>query len=583
MKPSTRSLIFEKNPHQKGTVLAVAVMVIVVMLLMAIPFLFKMTSRNRSTERAERALAALNLAEAGVDKVLWYLNPYTSPSGADQEAIQWDFSGVNDVGTITGLKTSDAKVMGNVDVIMTPPVGTAPNPQTRTLTSTGHIPFIAEGTVDRTVRVLLQRDYKSIFDVGFFVDKYFYIRNSFLMDAYDSRNGAYGASLPGGGTNSLLTDVYFGANSYTDDASARDPGDSTWNIRSGGGSNDIYGTIMAGGQASADYTNGTSTTPPDPALLDDVITVPSEDVFKGTEDRLLMKQKYELPPVDVFNLPPKEILGSSSMFDSVADWFPGYNATTPAASTGYYPDRFIAAPDAVDIASPYNLPYNGGSTFSGSGTLTSANNGVYTSFSIGGPKTSGTLHITGTEPVVIYVTSYGPPVVQGGKVQNAASFYMGNNSSINIDPGSQLILILGNTSVTVEQGYNINATGSPAQASRCVILGTNQFAVPPGTNVDNLPNKATSVDALRIPGLMYFEHAQSDGNIYAAMYVPGGHVTTGQGQNHMNYYGAMITNSMDFKVQVDFHYDKALADLKIVNGGFAYWRIVNWAEVVGGN
>jgi hypothetical protein len=38
---------------------------------------------------------------------------------------------------------------------------------------------------------------------------------------------------------------------------------------------------------------------------------------------------------------------------------------------------------------------------------------------------------------------------------------------------------------------------------------------------------------------------------------------------------------MDFKVQIDFHYDKALADLKIFTGGFEYWRIVNWVEVVG--
>ena len=79
---------------------------------------------------------------------------------------------------------------------------------------------------------------------------------------------------------------------------------------------------------------------------------------------------------------------------------------------------------------------------------------------------------------------------------------------------------------------------------------------------------------------MYFEHAQSDGNIYSAMYVPGAHITTGQGQNHMNFYGALISRSMDFKVQVDFHYDKALADLETHQGGFENWKIISWQEVV---
>jgi len=162
---------------------------------------------------------------------------------------------------------------------------------------------------------------------------------------------------------------------------------------------------------------------------------------------------------------------------------------------------------------------------------------------------------------------------------------MGRNSSINIAPDSSLTLILGNTSFTVEQGYNINSQGDPAQAANCVVLGTDQFTIPPTQDVNKLPNSADKVDELRIPGLMYFEHGQGteDGNIYSAMYVPGAHITTGQGANHMDFYGALISKSMDFKVQVDFHYDKALADLMIQTGGYELWKIINWAEVVGGN
>jgi len=568
----------KKRAQERGGILVIAIIVVLAMLILAIPFLFKLSAGNRSTERAARALSALNLAEAGVDKVMWWLDPMTSPSGTDTEAIQWDFTGTNAVGLISGLKTSDSKVMGNVQVVMTPPVGVAPNPQTRSLEATGMIPFIAANTVDRSVRVSLERYYKSIFDVGFFVDKYFYVRNSFFLDAYNSNDGAYGASLSGGGTNSLLTDVYFGSNSYiSSGTNPRDPGDATWTIESGGGSNDVYGTIMAGGDAAEAYTNGTGD-PPDPSLLDQVINVPDEGIFQGTEDRLVMKQEYDLPPVDVYNLPPKEILGT---IPSVGDWFNGYNATTPASSTGYYADRLDRAPYQSEIELAYVK--NTFSTATNGDSLTPANNGVYTSFRIGNYGTSGTLNISGGD-VVIYVTNYGGVPASDG---NAASFYMGSNSNINIDADSSLTLILGNSSFVVEQGYNINAA-NPAQPANCVILGTNQFTIPqnPIFNFDKPGVKVADVDKSHTPGLVYFEHGtkgDTAGNIYSAMYVPGAHVTTGQGQNHMEFYGALISKSMDFKVQVDFHYDKALADLKIFKGGYEYWKIINWAEVVGGN
>jgi len=578
----------KKRARERGGILVIAIIVILAMLILAIPFLFKLSAGHRSTERGARALMAFDLAEAGVDQVMWERSPNTHYSGAatdvDKIAIHWeDPPGVNEVGIINDMKTSDKTVMGNVQVVLTPIVGVAPNPRTRTLTSTGFIPFVGGNTVDRTVRVTLQQEYTSIFDVGFFVDEYFYIRNSFFLDAYNSdpeKGGAYGAPLAGGGTNSLLPDVYFGSNSYISDTNPKNPGDATWTIESGGGSNDIYGTIMAGGDEAEAYLNDTTgtLTPPDPSLLDEVISVPSEDIFQGTEDRIVMKQEYELPPVDVFNLPPKEILGS---IPSVSDWFPGYNATTPESSTGYYADRLNRAPLQSEIEPAYVK--NTFSTATNGNSLTPANNGVYTSFRIGNYGTSGTLNISGGD-VVIYVTNYGGVPASDG---NAASFYMGSNSNINIDADSSLTLILGNSSFVVEQGYNINAA-NPAQPANCVILGTNQFTIPqnPKFNFDKAGVKVADVDKSHTPGLVYFEHGtkgDTAGNVYSAMYAPGAHVTTGQGQNHLEWYGALLCKSMDFKVQVDFHYDKALADLMIQTGGYELWKIINWAEVVGGN
>jgi hypothetical protein len=551
--------------HERGGILVIAIIVILAMLIMAIPFLFKLSGQWRTTEKSSHSLAAFNLAEAGVERTMYYLDP-DSPVVNDRESIVWTNGGTNLVGAMKVFKdaSADAKVIGDVNILLGPPYGT--DPPRRSLDSTGVVPFIADRPVDRSVRVTLEQVYNSIFDVGFFVDKYFYIHSGFLLDAYNSDPASGGGAY--GGTNSHLPDVIFGSNSYIEGGNnPNDPGEATWIIDAGGGSSDIYGTVIVGGTASE-----AGTLPADANAYDDnVISAP--DGVLDTSGNGLMKQHYDLPPVDVYDLPPKDILGS---IPSVGDWFYDYNATTPEDSGGYYQYRMDRAPIKEEIELNARGLSADQDTFSGSGTLTPDDSGVYTSFVIGGPKTSGTLNISGGD-VVIYVTSYGTEGAQ------AASFYMGDNSSINIADGSSLTLILGNASFSVEKGYNINAQGNPPQASDCVILGTNQFTIPGGTNLDNLGNKASTVDNKHIPGLVYFEHGTKGdeaGTVYSAMYVPGAHVTTGLGQNHLDYYGALISASMDFKVQVDFHYDKALADLKIVTGGYKNWKIISWQEVI---
>jgi len=62
-----------------------------------------------------------------------------------------------------------------------------------------------------------------------------------------------------------------------------------------------------------------------------------------------MSQEYNLPPVDVYNLPPKELLGT---IPSVGEWFEGYNSTNVMASTGYYADRLFRAPFSSTATTP---------------------------------------------------------------------------------------------------------------------------------------------------------------------------------------------------------------------------------------
>jgi type II secretory pathway pseudopilin PulG len=72
--------------RQRGSILIVAIMVVMVMLIITIPFLVKLSGQSRSTERAYRALSAFNLAEAGAERALWELNlNFSNPEIVDPE------------------------------------------------------------------------------------------------------------------------------------------------------------------------------------------------------------------------------------------------------------------------------------------------------------------------------------------------------------------------------------------------------------------------------------------------------------------------------------------------------------------
>src|SRR5512135_482091 len=208
--------------HERGSILVVGVIVTLVMTMMAMPFLVKLSARSASSERGYRALSAFNLAEAGADRVIWEMNrPFMIPGGG---VITTDAGGnvvfgpaAETVGDWTGH--FQGTIVENL----------AAEPNTRMLTSRGIMPFVGSRTVDRSVQILLQKYYKSIWDFGFFVDTSFFIGRNFQVDSYDSRDGAYGGSNVGNWG-------YFGTNGT---------GSGSWTINQAT-SSIIRGAIAAG-------------------------------------------------------------------------------------------------------------------------------------------------------------------------------------------------------------------------------------------------------------------------------------------------------------------------------------------------
>ncbi|HMA54730.1 MAG TPA: hypothetical protein VKT17_09720, partial [Acidobacteriota bacterium] len=418
--------------HERGSILVVGIIVTLVMTMMAIPFLVKLSAHSASSERGYRALSAFNLAEAGADRVLWEMN---QPFMMFEDGVITVDAGGNMVFGPSAETVGDWT--GHFQGIISDNLAVVPN--IRTLTSTGTMPFIAGRTVDRTVRIVLEKYYKSIWDFGFFVDESFYIRTNFLVDSYDSDKGAYGGSNVG-------TWGYFGTNGTVS---------GSWTINQGT-SSIIQGAVAAG--------TGT-----DPDSLDQTLDIP--DGTQGEFEKMILSSQFEMPSLNMFDLPAKDMFGGQgdTTFES---WFTpefkdSYLATDDFTGLHAYQqtDFVPAAGDLTSGTLKTDLTLASGA----SRTLTAADSGIYTNVSLGN---NSVLNVT--EHVVIYVTG-----VEG--VASTGRFYM-DSGNIRIADGGSLTVVLGNTTFFAENNWtiNVNADGSPGKPANCVILGTDQFQPIPG-------------------------------------------------------------------------------------------------------
>jgi hypothetical protein len=537
--------------REQGGILITAILVIVVMLILAIPFLFKLSAGYRSTERGAKSLAAFNLAEAGVDKVVWSINmdwtdPY-DPAG-DPERINWASDGTS--GTIDNIQTADNQASGNVAFIL----GADPDPggmtpgAVRPLESTGRVSFIGDVPVERTVRVTLERYFGSIFDYGFVVDEYFRINNTQLtVDSYDSRVANYDPRNPG--------DLgFFAINSDAPNSFIVDQG--------GGGTIDVTGAIAAGGDDAVDL---------DPSLPTDELADTIVDLPKQIDEdvsQVAMDYPFTFPPVDLLTLHPKETWPDPQ---DISGWFVG--------GSGYADGTVLPEWAQVNTGFKGSSPGTG-KTFDASNPLTTASNGVYTSFVV---PDGTTLRVAANNDVVIMVSGFADDA-------DVAHFVMGQGSRIVIEDGATLTLILGRTSFFMGNQSSINVpivgeTGEialgddPGTPGDCIILGMQDFA---SNYVGDLTHK-DGLDIQKDPlvspvGAMVFEQ-QVD--ISAGIYTPLARAFDIQGMNHADIYGAWIADSMIYKVAAGFHYDQALGDIMLIKGGPPKWRIVNWQEKVG--
>ena len=138
-----------KKSHNKqgeqGFVLIVGLVISTFLLLLAVPFMLKVSVERSLGKKSLDTLSALSLAEAGIERAIWAMN--------EQKVSTW--SGDNDLRTMTisDIEASGGIKMGDIEISIIDPGGENPF-----IEASGSVVFGSQ-TITRTVRVGLQYNY----------------------------------------------------------------------------------------------------------------------------------------------------------------------------------------------------------------------------------------------------------------------------------------------------------------------------------------------------------------------------------------------------------------------------------------
>lgn len=319
----------DKAAREKGMILAIATLVVLIMVLMTMPFLAKLSSQQRSTQRSFKALASLNLAEAGAEQAVYELNQKYLLS-------DWSHDGDNLLLNIPRLRATEGGTVGGIDVTVFPVVD-----ETRILESTGKSPFVGNQTVDRKVRLGLEAYYKSLFEFAIFTEIGMHLRSGAIVDSYDSRDGPYDWRTRGDmghcGTNSYKaspTDIYGMGVELASNAN-------------------IYGAVASGSGTRSEY-------------IDEWIDTGAANI-EITGGKHVLDHPFDMPAVDIYEL---SLLEGDPF--GVQNWFEG-DAISPAVYKGSLHaasrrDAVILTPENSGIY--HSLTIDTGTTVKISGDVT---------------------------------------------------------------------------------------------------------------------------------------------------------------------------------------------------------------------
>lgn len=143
------------RPKERGFILVLGMIIMAFLLLLAVPFLFQLSTENRMTKKSYKSVSALTLAEAGIERAIWELNYGDISSWAGDDTLR--------TMTINDFQTSGGTVIGDIVINVADPAL-----DDVIVESTGSVALSPSNIVSKTVRVQLHRDNFQPFDFGLF-------------------------------------------------------------------------------------------------------------------------------------------------------------------------------------------------------------------------------------------------------------------------------------------------------------------------------------------------------------------------------------------------------------------------------
>jgi hypothetical protein len=135
-----------RGSREKGAMLAEAIMAIMVMMILAVPYMSKLAAKSETIPKGYEAVSALCLAEAGVEKAIAELN---KGAWLETEGIS-----TNLTMAIDGFETPGGAIVGDLDITLLPFDQAA---RTRLVEATGTVRLADFSELAKTVRVVLQK------------------------------------------------------------------------------------------------------------------------------------------------------------------------------------------------------------------------------------------------------------------------------------------------------------------------------------------------------------------------------------------------------------------------------------------
>jgi Tfp pilus assembly protein PilX len=184
--------------RERGTVLVVVLLVTTCLLVLSMPFLTKLSGQYRVSEGSYKSLAALNLAEAGVERAIWELN--------FGDIDDWSGDSMNRLLNLSSVQSPEGAVLGDIVISVSDLGGDNP-----VIESTGQIDYVDDLSVERTTRIVLQKlGGDPLFDVGVFALESVTLAANLNIDGDVGTNGTLPGALTIGNNTTVSGDAFCG-------------------------------------------------------------------------------------------------------------------------------------------------------------------------------------------------------------------------------------------------------------------------------------------------------------------------------------------------------------------------------------